>query len=172
MSAQSADGKVEFDGFDEIDYNDVEGSVNAELELLAEDAAKLADFTYEGVKSTTAALNTTMYLGAEYNMPFYRPLSVGALYVQRFSPFVSNKWYEARGYVNLSPLKWFELSVNCGYGTYGTNLGWVINFHPSKINFFIGCDYMITRVTPQYIPIDNLNAHVTFGLNLALGKRK
>ena len=172
MSAQSADGKVEFDGFDEIDYNDVEGSVNAELELLAEDAAKLADFTYEGVKSMSTNLNTTMYLGAEYNMPFYKPLSVGALYTQRFSPFESNKWYEARGYINLSPLKWFELSVNYGYGTYGTNLGWVLNIHPSKVNFFIGCDYMITRVTPQYIPIDNMNAHVTFGLNLALGRRK
>ncbi len=172
MSAQSADGKVEFDGFDEIDYNDVEGSVKAELEQLADDAAKLADFTYEGVKSMSTNLNTTMYLGAEYNMPFYKPLSVGALYTQRFSSFESNKWYEARGYINLSPLKWFELSVNCGYGTYGTNFGWVLNIHPSKVNFFIGCDYMITRVTPQYIPIDNMNAHVTFGLNLALGRRK
>ena len=172
MSAQSADGKVEFDGFDEIDYNDIEGSVNAELELLAEDVAKLADFTYEGVKSKSTLLNTTMYLGAEYNMPFYKPLSVGALYTQRFSSFESNKWYEARGYINLSPLKWFELSVNCGYGTYGKNVGWVLNIHPARVNFFIGCDYMITRVTPQYIPIDNLNAHVTLGLNWVFGKRK
>lgn len=172
MSGQSTDAKVEFNGFGEIDYNDAENVVNAELERLAEDASKLVEFNYDGTSSAKTGLNTTMYLGAEYNMPFYRGLSVGALYAQRFSPYESNKWYEARGYLNLSPLKWFELSVNYGYGTYGTSLGWMLNFHPAGINLFVGSDYMITRVTPQYIPLDNMNAHITFGLNLALGKRK
>jgi hypothetical protein len=31
---------------------------------------------------------------------------------------------------------------------------------------------MITKVTPQFIPVDDLNAHITLGVNLALGKRK
>lgn len=168
----STDAKVEFNGFGEIDYNDAENVVEAELERLAEDASKMVEFNYDGSSSVKTGLNTTMYLGAEYNMPFYRGLSVGALYAQRFSPYESNKWYEARGYLNLSPLKWFELSVNYGYGTYGTSLGWMLNFHPAGINLFVGSDYMITRVTPQYIPLDNMNAHITFGLNLALGKRK
>ena len=172
MSGQSTDAKVEFNGFGEIDYNDAESVVGAELERLAEDASKMVEFNYNGSNCVKTGLNTTMYLGAEYNMPFYRALSVGALYAQRFSPFESGKWYEARGYLNLSPLKWFELSVNYGYGTYGTSLGWMLNFHPAGINLFVGSDYMITKVTPQYIPLDNMNAHITFGLNLALGKRK
>ena len=172
MTGQSTDAKVEFDGFGEVDYNDVENVVTAEMEQLIDDASKMVEFNYGGIKEMKTALNATMYLGAEYNMPFYRPLSVGVLYGQCFSPFDCSKWYEARGYVNLSPVKWFELSVNYGYGTYGTTLGWVLNFHPVGINLFVGSDYMITRVTPQYIPIDNMNAHVTLGLNLALGKRK
>lgn len=172
MTGQSTDAKVEFDGFGEVDYNDVENVVTAEMEQLIDDASKMVEFNYGGIKEMKTALNATMYLGAEYNMPFYRPLSVGVLYGQCFSPFDCSKWYEARGYVNLSPVKWFELSVNYGYGTYGTTLGWVLNFHPAGINLFVGSDYMITRVTPQYIPIDNMNAHVTLGLNLALGKRK
>ena len=172
MTGQSTDTKVEFDGFGEVDYNDVENVVTAEMEQLIDDASKMVEFNYGGIKEMKTALNATMYLGAEYNMPFYRPLSVGVLYGQCFSPFDCSKWYEARGYVNLSPVKWFELSVNYGYGTYGTTLGWVLNFHPAGINLFVGSDYMITRVTPQYIPIDNMNAHVTLGLNLALGKRK
>ena len=172
MTGQSTDAKVEFDGFGEVDYNDVENVVRAEFEQLADDASKMVEFNYDGTREMKTALNTTMYLGAEYNMPFYRPLSVGVLYGQCFSPFDCSKWYEARGYVNLSPVKWFELSVNYGYGTYGTTLGWVLNFHPKGVNLFVGSDYMITKVTPQYIPIDNMNAHVTFGLNLALGKRK
>ena len=172
MTGQSTDAKVEFDGFGEVDYNDVENVVTAEMEQLIDDASKMVEFNYGGIKEMKTALNATMYLGAEYNMPFDRPLSVGVLSGQCFSPFDCSKWYEARGYVNLSPVKWFELSVNYGYGTYGTTLGWVLNFHPAGINLFVGSDYMITRVTPQYIPIDNMNAHVTLGLNLALGKRK
>ena len=172
ITGQSTDAKVEFDGFGEVDYNDVENVVTAEMEQLIDDASKMVELNYGGIKEMKTALNATMYLGAEYNMPFYRPLSVGVLYGQCFSPFDCSKWYEARGYVNLSPVKWFELSVNYGYGTYGTTLGWVLNFHPAGINLFVGSDYMITRVTPQYIPIDNMNAHVTLGLNLALGKRK
>lgn len=172
MSGQSTDAKVEFNGFGEVDYNNVENVVEAELERLAEDASKLAEFNYNGSSSVKTDLNTTMYLGAEYNMPFYRALSVGALYSQRFSSFESGRWYEARGYLNISPLKWLELSVNYGYGTYGTSLGWMFNFHPAGINLFVGSDYMITKVTPQFIPVDNMNAHITFGLNLALGKRK
>lgn len=172
MSGQSTDAKVEFNGFGEIDYENAENVVEAELERLADDASKMVEFNYNGSSSVNTGLNSTMYLGAEYNMPFYRALSVGALYAQRFSPFESSKWYEARGYLNLSPLKWFELSLNCGYGTYGTSLGWMLNFHPAGVNLFVGSDYMITKVTPQYIPLNNMNAHVTFGLNLALGRRK
>ncbi|MBQ2289249.1 MAG: hypothetical protein II249_01100, partial [Bacteroidaceae bacterium] len=173
MRGQTTPGaKVEFNGFKEVDYNDMESSVNAEFEKLGDDAAKLVEFSYEGTSAAKTRLNTTMYLGAEYNMPFYKPLSVGVLYGHCFSPFESNKWYEVRGFLNIAPLKWLEASVNYGYGTYGANLGWMLNIHPAGINFFIGSDFMITKVTPQFLPVDNLNAHVTFGLNIAFGKRR
>lgn len=173
MRGQTTPGaKVEFNGFKEVDYNDMESSVNAEFEKLGDDAAKLVEFAYEGTSATKTSLNTTMYLGTEYNMPFYKPLSVGVLYGHCFSPFESNKWYEVRGFLNIAPLKWLEASVNYGYGTYGANLGWMLNIHPAGINFFIGSDFMITKVTPQFLPVDNLNAHVTFGLNIAFGKRR
>lgn len=172
MHGQSTDAKVEFTGFNELDYNDMESSLQKEFEQLGEDAAELIDFNYDGIKATRTPLNTKMYVGAEYNMPFYKPLSVGVLYSQCFSSFDCNKWYNVRGYLNISPLKWLEASVNYGYGTYGTCLGWMFNFHPKGFSFFVGSDYMITKVTPQYIPVDNLNAHVIFGINFPMGKRK
>lgn len=172
MKGQSADTKVEFNGFNEVDYNNIEASVEDELERLGDDASKMVEFNYDGSSAVKTGLNTTMYLGAEYNMPFYKPLSVGALYGQCFSPFESNKWYDARGFINVAPLKWFEASVNFGYGTYGASWGWMLNFHPAAINFFVGSDFMITKVTPQFLPVNDLNAHITFGLNIAFGKRK
>ena len=123
-----------------------------------------------GTTSSKTKLNPTMYLGAEYNMPFYRPLSVAVLYGKRYGDF--GGWDEVRGYLNLSPLKWIEFSANAGVSTYGTTWGWMFNFHPKILSFFIGSDYMITKVTPQYIPVNNLNGHITFGLNMPLGKRK
>lgn len=172
MQASTNDTKVEFDGFTEIDPNDVEGSIQEELNQLAEDASKMIELRSDGVSSMSTKLNTTMYLGAEYNMPFYKPLSVAVLYGKRFSEANVAEWSEFRGYVNISPLKWFEASVNVGRTTYGTSLGWLINFHPKRSTFFIGSDYMITKVTPQYIPVDNLNSHITLGINIPFGKRK
>ena len=172
MTGESRDAKVEYTGLGDIDYNNAEDVVNAELERLADDAMKLTEFTYNGSSEVKTGLNTTVYLGAEYNIPFFKRLSVGALYSKCISPFESNQWTETRGFVNFAPFKWLELSANYGRGTYGTVMGWMFNFHPWGINMFVGSDYMITRVTPQYIPIDNLNAHITFGLNMALGRRK
>lgn len=172
MNGHSTDTKVEFEGFDELDYNNMEATLESELESLGEDASKMIEFNYDGVNAVKTRLNTTVYGGVEYNMPFYTPLSVGVLYGQCFSPFKSNSWYDARGYLNISPLSWLEASVNYGYGTYGQSLGWMLNFHPKGINLFIGSDYMLTDVTPQFIPVNDLNLHFTVGLTLALGKRR
>jgi hypothetical protein len=81
-------------------------------------------------------------------------------------------WYDVRGFLTVSPLKWFEASVNCGVSTYGTELGWMLNFHPAGFSFFLGSDFMITKVTPQFIPSNNMNASVTMGISIPFGKRK
>ena len=105
-------------------------------------------------------------------MPFYKPLSVAMLYGKKFSPYAYSGWQEYRGYVNFAPFKWLELSANAGQTTFGTSWGWMFNFHPAGLTFFVGSDYMITKVTPQFIPVNNLNSHITLGINLALGKRQ
>lgn len=162
--------KIEFNGFEEIDTEDFAGSVADELESLGEQAMNMVHFYPDGEHSMSTNLNTTIYLGAEYNMPFYKPLSVAMLYNKRFGKLTG--WDECRGYINIAPNKFFEASANVGFSTFGTSLGWLINFHPAGLNFFIGSDHMITKVTPQFIPVNNLNGHVTLGLSLALGKRK
>lgn len=172
MKAHSAGNQVEFNGFNELDYDNLDTAIEDEIDRLGDEAATLVDFVYEGNSSAKTNLNAKMYLGAEYSMPFYKPLTVGMLYSKQFSSLDINEWYEARGYLNISPLKWFEASVNFGTTSYGTSLGWMVNFHPVGINLFFGSDFMITDVTPQFVPVDNLNAHFTFGLSLALGSRK
>ena len=172
MKAHSTDGKVEFDGFGTVDYDDMDNTIEDEFDRLGDDAEKLMEFRYDGNSSEKTSLNTTMYLGAEYSMPFYKPLSVAVLYGHGFSSIEANRWNDFRTYLNISPVKWFEATVNCGFSTYGTSLGWMLNFHPALLSFFIGSDYMVTNVTPQFLPVDDLNSHFTMGINIPIGKRK
>lgn len=172
VKAHSAGTKVEYNGLNEIEYDQFDERLDEELDRLADDFAELAKLKYDGTEVAKTSLNTTMHIGAQYSMPFYKPLSVAALYSQRFSKYECNKWYQVRGYVNVAPTGWFAASVNYGYSTHGQCLGWMLNFHPAGINFFIGSDYMITKVTPQYAPLNDMNSHVTMGLSFAIGKKK
>lgn len=172
MALENAGTPIEWNGLTDADLNDVSGSLSAELELLGEAAAQMIEFNANKTQKASTKLNATMYLGAEYNMPFYNPLSVAVLYGKKFSPYIYSGWDEVRGFINIAPLKWFEASANIGYTTYGTNWGWMLNFHPVATSFFIGSDYMISRVTPQFLPVNDFNYHITLGVNIPFGKRK
>ena len=172
MSLENDGTPIQWSGFTEANINDISTSLENEFEQLSKDAEKMLELKINDIKSASTKLNATMYLGAEYNMPFYKPLSVAMLYGKKFSPYEYSGWDEFRGYVNLAPLKWLEISANAGYTTFGTSWGWMLNFHPAGVTFFIGSDYMINKVTPQFIPVNDLNYHITLGMNLAIGKRK
>lgn len=172
MQAYTKDSKVEFDGFQEINPNDFAGSTADELAQLVEDASQMIALGSSGMTEASTKLNTTMYLGAEYAMPFYNPLSVAVLYGKRFSEVDHYAMSEFRGYINVAPLKWLEASFNVGHTTYGTCVGWLVNFHPRGLNFFVGSDCMVGKVNPQYIPINNFNSHITVGINKSFGSRK
>lgn len=172
IKAKTNDTKVRFDGFNEIDIDDFETSVEDQLDEIQEDAEKMVELYPDGEKAVTEStkLAATMYLGAEYEMPFYKRLSAGVLYANRFSDVAG--WYDLRGYLNISPVNWFEASVNYGVTTYGQAFGWMFNFHPVGFSFFIGSDFMITDVAPQFVPLNDLNANVTFGISIPFGRRK
>jgi hypothetical protein len=170
MSIENGGTPIKWEGLKEGDFNNLSASLEDEFATFGDNTEQIMDIDDIGAKATN--LNATMFLGAEYNMPFYKPLSVAMLYGKKFSPYVYGGWDEFRGYINIAPLKWFEASANFGYSTFGTTFGWMLNIHPVGAAFFLGSDYMITKVTPQFLPVNNLNYNLTFGVNLPLGKRK
>ena len=161
---------IEWTGISGTDINDIGTALESEIERLGDQAQQMLELHVYDINSSKSNLNATMYLGAEYEMPFYQPLSVAMLYGKKFSRY--NGWDEVRGYINVAPLKWFEAAVNGGFTTYGASWGWMLNFHPAGLNLFVGSDYMVTRISPQFIPINNLNYHINFGVNIPFGKRK
>ncbi|MDD4191244.1 MAG: DUF5723 family protein, partial [Mangrovibacterium sp.] len=164
-----------FEGFESIDMDDDDpGSPNdfdEQLDELGDDLGNLAKFYDQGeITRERRAIAATLHLGAEYTMPFYRGLSAGFLWTTRFHEL--HTWTEGRLSANLSPARWFDFSVNGAVSNLSTSLGWVINFHPKGINFFVGSDRMVVEINSQGVPLNDLNAGVFLGMNMTFGNRR
>lgn len=126
------------------------------------DFANLQDDGDQG--SVSKALAATVKLGAEYQLPMYKPLSFGLLAQHRFNgPF---SWTEARLSANWTPLKWLNGGVTAAYNTFGVSTGWVLNIHPKVFNFFIGMDHILGKQTKEGIPLSS-KASINLGMNVA-----
>ncbi|WP_321518511.1 DUF5723 family protein [uncultured Bacteroides sp.] len=162
-----------FDGFTNIAVDPETGDPNdidTQFDNIKDDLKAMAKFYDEGKTSRTTMLATTINVGAEYNFPFYDKLSVGLLSTTRVNkPYT---WTQAMVAANIRPLRWLDASVNYSYSTFGSNLGWMLNLHPKGFTFFVGSDRMITNVTPQYVPTNNLNANICFGFNITFGQHR
>lgn len=124
-------------------------------------------------------------LGAEYRMPFYDRLSLGALYTGRGGACFARS--TGRLSLNWNPLNFLSLSTSATLNKLGESFGFAFNLHPAGINLLVGCDYvpvhvvnvssMIENIPQQYeklavIPRDQMKLNLYLGLNLAFGKSR
>lgn len=164
-----------FAGFKDIAVDPEEGSTNKDfddqLDDLTDGLEDWANFHKQpGSANRSTMLAATLNIGAEYILPYYDRLSFGFLSSTRIDGAYT--WSEGRFSANIAPLRWFDASVNYGISTFGSSLGWILNFHPKGFNFFIGTDHMITKVNTQYIPVNRMNANVSLGFNITFGKNR
>ena len=123
-------------------------------------------------------------LGAEFRMPFYERLSVGALYTGRGGSIFAR--HTGRFSVNFSPADWFSMSTTTTLNRLGESFGFAFNLHPTGVNLMIGCDYipfsvvsiapLIDDIPAKYeryavIPANRMNMNVYVSLNVAFGRR-
>lgn len=161
-----------FDGFKEISVNEGDGDKNNldnQFQQLKDDLTGLTKFYDEGKNKRTTMLTSTVNIGAEYSFPFYKRLSVGLLSSTKISQAYT--WTKTMLSANISPLSWLSGSLSGAYSPFGTSLGWMLNFHPRGCTIFVGSDYQLTSVTPQFVPINNFNTNICFGFNVTFGKR-
>lgn len=160
--------EITIDGFNDIQ---VDGETGDPMENKTDDLGdrftELLALQDGGVQSVSRMLGVTLNVGVEYEMPFYKKLSVGLLSTTRIQGKYT--WNEERLSATISPVKWFELSANVGFGTRGTSFGWVANIHPRGFNLFVGMDHTITSFSKHYIPLGS-NGGITFGINIPFGK--
>ena len=72
--------------------------------------------------------------------------------------------------VNFAPFKIFDLAVSSTFSDYGSNFGALASLHLKYLDIFVGTDCFFSNVNDDYIPLDNMNASVAFGVNIALGR--
>lgn len=155
-----------FEGFHDVSIEEgSDNSLDNQIDRLTDD---LENYTNLHRRSTggrlSRAMAATLNIGAEYALPMYDKLSFGFLSSTRINGKYS--WSEGRFSANVSPLSWFEAGVNYGISSFGSTMGAIVNFHPKGFSFFLGMDYLIGKVNPQFIPINNMNANVSMGFNV------
>ena len=162
------DGTFDFNGFDlAIGENNGDiPSMGDQFDAIKEDFENLLHFKKEGESGSTTRLRSTINIGGEYRL-LENKLGIGLL--------SSTRLYSPKAYTELTlsgnyrPVKWFEATlsysfIHSKFKTYGIAL----NFSPSWINFFIGSDYMLTKVTPQCLPVSGNAMNLYMGVSVPL----
>ena len=115
-------------------------------------------------------------LGGEYDIFGDNLLGAGLLFSHRRNQYYGRTEVALSATVN--PIDWFTASLSYTVGNYksvGDNFfnsfGLALNFHPRWINFFVGTDFMMFRVTPQALPVGQKVFNITLGISKTLGKR-
>ena len=120
-------------------------------------------------RSTTKMLRASVNAGLEYEV-WRHKIGIGLLYTARVWKYKT--MHNITGSVNFHPVRWFTLT-----GSYsvidnrGGAVGLALNLCPSWINFFIATDMLVSKHTPQWIPVKQSTMNVTLGLGVPIGKR-
>ena len=143
---------------------------------VTEDGTESPDFDIDVLEfhkgapqSVSRMLRATINAGLEYEV-WRHKIGIGLLYSARFWEYKT--LHNITGSVNFHPIRWFTLT-----GSYsvidnrGGAVGLGLNLCPNWINFFIGTDVLITKHTPQFVPVRQSIMNVTLGIGVPIGKR-
>lgn len=163
----------EYTGFENIGSSDENYSIENQLDQKFDELLALVEFDNpQQVDKSVKMLGFTTMLGLEFRMPFYDRLTVGVLGTHRFEK--ANSWTEGRFSLGIAPLRWLSLTANYAISSFGHSYGAALNIHPVGFNLFIGLDSFrpLLSVTPQFIPINEMNTNLEFGITFPFGKYK
>ena len=143
---------------------------------VTEDGTESPDFDIDVLEfhkgapqSVSRMLRATINAGLEYEV-WRHKIGIGLLYTARVWKYET--MHNITGSVNFHPIRWFTLT-----GSYsvidnrGGAVGLGLNLCPNWINFFIGTDVLITKHTPQFVPVRQSIMNVTLGIGVPIGKR-
>ncbi len=159
-----------FNGFNNMAIHSGEGTLDDQFEGLSDDMEDFLALEDKGEGSVTTGIGAKLNLGIEYKMPFYDRLSAGLLYTHCFDDVFS--YNQASLMLAVSPVNVLDFAVSGTLSDYGAGFGAMANLHCPGFSFFVGTDCFVGKVGKQFIPLENMNASVSFGINIAFGRHK
>lgn len=130
---------------------------------------EMLKFNQTESRSQSKMLRASLNAGIEYEVWEHR-IGVGLLYTARFWSYRTA--HNITASVNIHPLRWFTLTGS--YSVLDNRAGAVglgLNLCPGWINFFVATDLLLTRHTPQWVPVKQSTANATIGIGIPLGRR-
>ncbi len=156
-----------FDGFTQAGIHSNSGNtIDDQWEDVCDDLEDFFALEDKGESAEKTGIGAKLNLAAEYEMPFYNKLSAGVLYTHCFDDIFS--YNKTTVIINVSPSKVFDFAVSGTKSDYGTNFGAMLNLHCSGMSLFLGTDCIMSKVNKQFIPLEDMNANVMFGINIGL----
>jgi hypothetical protein len=165
------------------------GDWEDEIETAAEDLAHVIHFKSGPKGGALGMMPLQVLVGAEYRMPFYERLTVGALYMGRYGESMSRQ--SGRVSLNWNPLNWMSMSTGATLNRLGESFSFAFNLHPAGINLMFGCDYVPIHTIGYMVdaddlgdlfpgkdrvkvsvPRDQMKLNFYLGLNFAFGQRR
>ncbi len=171
-AAIAPEDKYIFDGFEEMGIHSPENGAQSttlddQWSSMRDDLEDFFALEDKGEGSVTGGIGAKFNIGAEYKMPFYDKLSVGMLYTHCFDDVFS--YNQASFVLNYSPNNVLDFAVSGTATDYGTGFGAMANIHCPGFGLFIGTDCFLSKVNKQFVPIEDMNASVSFGINVPFG---
>lgn len=163
--AENRNQEFIYTGFDNIGVEDnPDGSNDFEdaADELGDQLEDLVNYYDSGKGSKTTSLYTTIRAAGEYGI-LANKISFGLLTSVRLG--APRTWVEAMVTANFRPTSWFNAAVNGSFSNISNSMGATLNFHPKKVNFFIGTDYVIAKFSKQIIPVNAAKFNMAFGLS-------
>ena len=130
---------------------------------------EMMKFTQTDTPKSTKMLRAAVNAGLEYEL-WNHWVGFGLLYTARFWEYKT--MHNITGSVNFHPTRWFTLTGSYSVlNNRGSAVGLGLNLCPGWINFFVATDLLLTKRTPQWVPIKQSSANLTLGVGIPLGKR-
>lgn len=164
-----------FDGFEQMGIHNPENEnsnkpLDDQWSDMRDDLEDFFALEDKGEGSVSTGIGAKLNLGAEYKMPFYNKMAVGVLYTHCFDDVFS--YDQASLVLNVSPNNVLDFALSGTASTFGAGFGAMFNLHCPGFSFFIGSDCFLSKVNKQFAPLEDMNASVSFGINVAFGNSK
>lgn len=170
--AKTDDSAWTFEGFENVN---ADTDFNEQLSQMGKDFEEMIVMRRAEGGSACEMLDARVNLGLEYKMPFWKGMSVGALYTGKYRGQYS--FNEGRVSLNFAFGNVFALSGSYAISNFGHSAGAALNLHCSALSLYLATDAIFCNVAPIgdtgiAVPYRNMNLGIDFGLVFNVSRRK